>query len=120
MLLMLHKNLSLQGAMNLAGSMIKDAFASFCTNEKHLLEKLENRTGIIIGSVLSWIYQPDLNPHSDTQVRHIKRYIRALKDCIAGNIHWLYETELFLGKKGSEVRTFGWVFVDSQAPTASP
>jgi hypothetical protein len=115
---MFHKNLSMQGAMNLAGSMIKEAFACFCANEKRLLDNLENRTAV--GGLLSWIYQPDLNPDNDTQVKLIKRYIRALKDCIAGNIHWLYETELFLGKKGSEVRTFGWVFVDSQAPTASP
>ncbi|KAF5319304.1 hypothetical protein D9619_008467 [Psilocybe cf. subviscida] len=115
MLLMLHKNLSIQGAMNLAGSMIKDAFASFCANEKRLLDNLENQP--TVRGLFSWVYRPDSNPVDDTEVKQIKRYIRALKDCIAGNIHWLYETELFLGKKGSEVRTFGWVFVDSQAPT---
>lgn len=116
MLLMLHKKLSTQGAMNFAGGMIKDAFASFCADEKCLLDDLENRPGG--GGLLSWVYKSDPSPDNDTQVKQIKRYIRALKDCIAGNIHWLYETELFLGKKGSEVRTFGWVFVDSQVPTA--
>lgn len=42
----------------------------------------------------------------------MKRYIEALKDCIIGTVDWAYETELFFGKKGAEVRAFGWVFVD--------
>ncbi|KAG1756953.1 isoprenoid synthase domain-containing protein [Suillus occidentalis] len=40
-----------------------------------------------------------------------KRYVRGLRDCIAGSVNWLYETERYLGTKGNEVRAFGWVFV---------
>lgn len=41
----------------------------------------------------------------------IRRYLRGLRDWIAGFVNWLYETQLFLGEKGNEVRTFGWVFI---------
>ncbi|KAG2031011.1 terpenoid synthase [Suillus americanus] len=40
-----------------------------------------------------------------------RRYVRGLRDCIAGSVNWLYETERYLGTKGNEVRAFGWVFV---------
>jgi hypothetical protein len=40
-----------------------------------------------------------------------RRYVRGLRDCIAGSVNWLYETERYLGTKGNEFRAFGWVFV---------
>jgi hypothetical protein len=39
-----------------------------------------------------------------------RRDERGLRDCIAGSVNWLYETERYLGTKGNEVRAFGWVF----------
>ena len=39
------------------------------------------------------------------------RYIQTLKDYIVASIHWGYETELYFGQKGDEVRSFGWVFL---------
>ncbi|KAJ7235640.1 hypothetical protein B0H12DRAFT_1191293 [Mycena haematopus] len=40
-----------------------------------------------------------------------KLYLRGLKDCIVGTLNWGYETELYFGSKGDEVRQFGWVFL---------
>ncbi|KNZ79049.1 Epi-isozizaene synthase [Termitomyces sp. J132] len=91
--LMTHKNLSLQGAVNLAGSMIKEMFDSFVEIEKALL-------GL---------------PRSSQTIksRDISSCVRTLKDYIVGTINWAYETELYFGKKGEEIRTFGWVFLNS-------
>lgn len=40
-------------------------------------------------------------------------YIYVLRDYISGNVHWFYETELYFGTKGEEVKAFGWVFLNS-------
>lgn len=108
--LMHHKSLSLQGAMNLSGNMIKDAFASFCTLEHTLLESLDPKP------ILRWTWRtaPE-EPPKPLLVESVKTYIQTLKDCIAGTIHWVYETELFFETKGGEIRMFGWVFTD-QSP----
>ncbi|KAF9653590.1 hypothetical protein BDM02DRAFT_3182601 [Thelephora ganbajun] len=34
----------------------------------------------------------------------------AMRDCIAGFIHWIYESERYFGKRYEEVSKFGWVF----------
>jgi len=120
-ILMTHNHLSIQGAMNLAGSMIKDAFSSFCTLENDLMESLQPAQSILfsLSSLFEWkinTKRPEpsyslTNPNNDAaKLEDVKRYIQALKDCIAGSVHWVYETELFFGKKGGEVRSFGWVF----------
>ncbi|KAF8962913.1 isoprenoid synthase domain-containing protein [Flammula alnicola] len=120
--LMFHKNLSVQGAMKLSGNMVRDAFGSFCKSEQNILDSLTSPNKSMAFPILSWVWKPLA---SDAVARdeeasvvgdNVRRYIRALKDCIAGTIHWAYETELFFGKKGGEVRTFGWVFVD-QVPS---
>ncbi|KAJ7711994.1 hypothetical protein B0H16DRAFT_1626674 [Mycena metata] len=41
-------------------------------------------------------------------------YLRGLKDCIVGTLNWSYETELYFGAKGDEVRQFGWVFLKTK------
>jgi len=54
----------------------------------------------------------ELTPDAVTQHRaDIAHYARALIDMIVGTIHWGYETELYFGQKGDEVRSFGWVFL---------
>lgn len=35
----------------------------------------------------------------------------AMRDCIAGFIHWVYEGERYFGKQYEEVAKFGWVFM---------
>lgn len=37
----------------------------------------------------------------------------AMRDCITGFIHWLYEGERYFGKHYEEVAKFGWVFMDT-------
>lgn len=34
----------------------------------------------------------------------------AMRDCIGGFIHWIYEGERYFGKRYEEVATFGWIF----------
>lgn len=121
-ILMHHKNLSLQGAVNLAGTMIKDAFATFCLLERSLSENVDPKSTIGL-PVLSWVWTSlasSGNSSSET-VSHetlttVRDYITRLKDCIVGTLNWLYETELYFGNKGSEIRTFGWVFVGPITP----
>ena len=36
-----------------------------------------------------------------------------MRDCIAGFIHWIYESERYFGKRYEEVGKFGWVFTDT-------
>lgn len=42
----------------------------------------------------------------------------AMRDCIAGFIHWVYESERYFGKRYEEVAKFGWVFMDTTAMNA--
>ncbi|KIM43971.1 hypothetical protein M413DRAFT_443041 [Hebeloma cylindrosporum] len=118
-ILMLHKNLSVQGAMNLCGNMVKDSFISFSSFERALLA-LFDPDGSLKFPVFSWMWKsimPDASSveEAETMLKIVKRYIQALKDYIIGIINWVYETELFFGKRGGEIRAFGWVFAD-QSP----
>ena len=121
-ILMLHKNLSVQGAMNLCGNMIKDAFTSFSSFEHALLALFDPERSLKL-PVLSWMWKsvvPDAmsGEEAAAMLKIVKRYIQALKDYIIGIINWVYETELFFGKRGGEIRAFGWVFAD-QIPLIS-
>jgi hypothetical protein len=114
-----HKNLSLQGAVNLAGNMIKEAFATFCSLERSLLESVNPKSAIGL-PILSWVWTsitPTDNNRSPDTVNNetlaaVQDYITRLKDYMVGTVNWLYETELYFGKKGNEIRTFGWVFIN--------
>ncbi|KAF8151522.1 isoprenoid synthase domain-containing protein [Crassisporium funariophilum] len=117
--LMAHKSLSVQGAVNVSGNMIKTAFASFCGAEQALLEILSSNDSLGI-PVLSWVWSSFAPGTSPDPVREkvlddTRSYVTALKDCVIGTINWAYETELYFGKKGGEMRTFGWVFINSAA-----
>lgn len=109
--------------MNLAGNMIKEAFTSFCELETDLLESMRPKPSLVSALFSffdrNWSGQTttpeegyDESETNERKLEKVKRYIQALKDCIVGSTHWLYETELFFGKKGAEVRTFGWVFAN--------
>jgi len=37
----------------------------------------------------------------------------AMRDCIAGFTHWIYEGERYFGKRYEEVAKFGWIFTDT-------
>ncbi|KAF9559391.1 terpenoid synthase [Agrocybe pediades] len=118
--LMAQKNLSVQGAINLAGNMIRESVAAFFATERAILESM-NPQKPTNGRVFSWIKsfftgstqtEPMSNEEAKAKQVVVERYIQVLKDSIIGVTHWLYETELFFGKKGAEIRTFGWVFID--------
>ena len=109
--------------MNLAGNMIKEAFTSFCELENELLELMQPKPSLVsaLFSFFDRNWSGRTTPNTEEEcddtkterkLEQVKRYIQALKDCIVGSTHWLYETELFFGKKGAEVRTFGWVFAN--------
>jgi malonyl CoA-acyl carrier protein transacylase len=127
---MTYNHLSIQGAMYLAGNMIKDAFTSFSALEVDLLSAIQPRPIVhpLFLSLFKWSWKggsseasyldtnnDEIKAQTADQRREedVKRYIQALKDCIVGSVHWVYETELFFGKKGGEVRTFGWVFANT-------
>jgi len=116
---MAQRNLSIQGAINQAGNMIKEAMASFYATERALLESLDPQkpsNNRVFSWLISFFSAPETTPvpfGEEKATREVvERYIQVLKDCIVGVMHWLYETELFFGKKGAEIRTFGWVFID--------
>ncbi|KAF8229233.1 terpenoid synthase [Tricholoma matsutake] len=101
-ILMTHNGLSIQGALNLAGIYIKDLFDLFVVNERMLLGA-----------------QTPHHERDHASLGDITSYAQALRDCVAGTINWVYETELYFGKKGEEIRTFGWVFLDQISPPHS-
>lgn len=37
----------------------------------------------------------------------------AMRDCVVGFIHWIYEGERYFGKRHEEVAEFGWIFTDA-------
>ncbi|KAF9488046.1 hypothetical protein BDN71DRAFT_1457806 [Pleurotus eryngii] len=41
----------------------------------------------------------------------MRSYVNGLRDCVVGYIHWLYETEIYFGQLGDEVRATGWTFL---------
>lgn len=150
-LLTRHKNLSVQGAMNYSGGMIREALEELQRLEAGLLPGTLGGSptdssaswgwfglGGLVKSAVGlndhprphWKFLVDVpmdyeyfdegpdDPLVDlTQEQlarknaKIARYITAMKDWIIGTIHWGYETGLYFGQKGDEVRSFGWVFL---------
>ncbi|GBE86093.1 terpenoid synthase [Sparassis crispa] len=87
--LMPQKGLAAQGAVNAAAQLVKATAASFLANERTVLR----------------------SSSSGATDADIRRFMLGLRDCVAGAVHWLYETERFFGESGEDVRTFGWVFL---------
>lgn len=85
---MRERNARFECAVSSAGMLVKQSVDAFVATEEALLSVPEFA--------------------ADGEVR---RYLRGLHDWLAGFVNWLYETQLFLGDKGNEVRAFGWVFI---------
>jgi hypothetical protein len=105
------KGVVLQGAINYAFTLIEQSFRNFLTAESAL--SLQQPT-----SPSTWTWNPlSRKQPSSAAPEHVpltldsKLYLQGLKDCIVGNLNWSYETELYFGSKGNEVRQFGWVFL---------
>ena len=114
-----HKNISLQGAVNLAGN----AFVTFCSLELASKEGWLQK-GTIVLHVFPWVWTslvPSCNNKlssetvSNKTLTAVQDYITRLKDCIVGTVNWLYEPELYFGKKESEISKFRWVFINAIA-----
>ncbi|KAG0696610.1 isoprenoid synthase domain-containing protein [Suillus ampliporus] len=88
--LMKERKCSFGSALAYAGTLVKQSAEAFLASEREFAASVD----------------PAMNVNDDT-----RRYVRGLRDCIAGTVNWLYETERYLGTKGNEVRAFGWVFV---------
>ena len=93
--------------MNLADNLIKDAFAKFCSLEHTLLESVDPKERCQYTAHLSWIWTflfPSETVSKNETLIAVQNYITRLKDC---TVNWLYEIELYYGKTGGEIRTFG-------------
>ena len=101
------QTLSTQGALNLCGTLIKEKFDTFLSLEMTILSP---RTA---PSLMSWLFSSAVQSQT-VQMAETTRFSRAMRDAIIGCIHWSYESEVFFGKKGAQVRTFGWVFIGDQ------
>ncbi|KAF7305466.1 hypothetical protein HMN09_00799300 [Mycena chlorophos] len=99
------KGVSVQGAMNYAFSHVQRAF-----------QDLQAALGPVgpepASSAWDWLTTSRKTATSSPIVDDETRlYVRGLQDCIAGSLNWAYETELFFGTKGDDVRQYGWVFL---------
>lgn len=117
--------------MNMCGGMVRarvDDFRSAAESLQALLAPPEPTSTAL--PMLSWVWgKSDSEKGKTGQVeegererarKEAERYVRALEDCVAGGVHWLYETPLFFGAQGAEIRAFGWVFANEPAPATAP
>ncbi|KAG6333344.1 hypothetical protein ID866_5750 [Astraeus odoratus] len=91
------EKLSLEDALTRAGTVVKERVDAFLDVEHTFLQSLED---------------------GHESINDVQSYVQGLRDWVSGFVNWLYETERYLGKKGSEVRAFGWVFLpDAASPS---
>ena len=127
------RGLAVQGAMNAGGGMVRARVDDFRASAERLHALLAPHPPASAAlPVLSWVFggstkagQGNAGLGEERVGERTKedtlRYVRALEDCVAGGVQWLYETSLFFGAQGAEIRAFGWVFADEPvpAPTAA-
>ncbi|KAK7055942.1 isoprenoid synthase domain-containing protein [Favolaschia claudopus] len=125
-----HEGVSVQGAINRAYALIELASRNFVAEE----ERYTKRHASPSSSPTAWVWNPlggkgdgvaarDINKEkgNEGRARDSQLYMQGLKDCIVGTLNWSYETELFFGSKGDEIRQFGWVFLrDREVGDAAP
>ncbi|KAJ7140085.1 isoprenoid synthase domain-containing protein [Mycena crocata] len=114
---------SAQGAIGAAFALIRQSFQTFEATESALLS-LEQPSSE--SSTSAWVWNPlarlksppakspGTSPEATPTTPDSKLYLAGLKDVIVGTLNWGYETELYLGLKGDEVRQFGWVFLKAR------
>ncbi|KAJ7485042.1 isoprenoid synthase domain-containing protein [Mycena galericulata] len=110
------KGVAVQGAINCAFALVERAFQTFAAAEAALQPVQVQSPG---PGPSAWTWNPlsrkqqpsEETPSQPTLSSDSKLYLRGLKDCIVGTLNWSYETELYFGSKGDEVRQFGWVFL---------
>jgi hypothetical protein len=101
---------SVQSAVNFAAKLVKQTIDTFITTEQLLPISFSHPAGYSRSP--AWSSRPlPFHPWDRNGERDIRLYIQGVRDCVAAFVNWMYETELFFGKKGSEVRSFGWIFL---------
>ncbi|KAF8168667.1 hypothetical protein K438DRAFT_1983809 [Mycena galopus ATCC 62051] len=109
-----HRGVSFQGGLNQTFPIIEQALQTFLSAESALQAPATVQT---TNSLWAWIpplsrKEPSATPPAQVMLSpDSKLYLRGLKDCIVGTLNWGYDTELYFGSKGDEVRQFGWVFL---------
>ncbi|KAJ6558301.1 hypothetical protein B0H19DRAFT_1070826 [Mycena capillaripes] len=108
------RGVSIQGAINYAFSLIDQSFRNFIAAEAALVvdEPVLNQ------ATPGWAWNPlSRKQASAVTLEHVtstddsRLYLHGLKDCVVGTLNWSYETELYFGSKGDEIRQFGWLFL---------
>ncbi|KIL60790.1 hypothetical protein M378DRAFT_187717 [Amanita muscaria Koide BX008] len=129
---MLFKHVSVQGATNMVVKLVRDKIREFLEIEqalRNLIDESKRASGLgswiksslssLIAGNSQVVDNPVIDslsmlPRNDRSARLIGQliaYTQVLRDYIAGNIHWFYETELYFGTKGEHVREFRWIFL---------
>lgn len=104
----------MQGAINCAFALIERAFQNFLAAESALSQESPAQSPVTPAwtwNLLSRRQPSEETPGQPRLSSDSQLYLRGLKDCIVGTLNWSYETELYFGSKGDEVRQFGWVFL---------
>jgi Terpene synthase family 2, C-terminal metal binding len=89
-ILISERHLSVQTAIHCAGNMVMQSIDAFLATERFI---------------------PVMNSLDVPLADDVRLYIQGLRDIIVGSIHWNYETELYFGSKGDEVRRLRWTFL---------
>ncbi|KAJ7472059.1 isoprenoid synthase domain-containing protein [Mycena latifolia] len=108
------KGLSVQSAINSAYALIESSFRNFLTVESAVFLARSPPSPVTPSwtwNLLSRKEPPVTTPGQPPPDPDAKLYVQGLKDGIVGTINWSYETELYFGVKGDEIRQFGWVFL---------
>lgn len=118
-LLMEHQRITLQYGLQSTETLIQEALRQFLASEQKLFPQpqdnphttpLWSRLWPTSATPLSRLQAPMENLDEKT-VADVHRYIQGMKDVMVGTVNWGYETEMYFGTKGEDVRTFGWVFL---------
>ncbi|KAJ7102908.1 isoprenoid synthase domain-containing protein [Mycena epipterygia] len=106
------RGVSVQVAINAAFALVEQSFQNFLAAESTLFLGQDPAPSARLWSPLSRMQPPvQRELPADSKI-----YLHGLKDCIVGTLNWSYETELYFGSKGDEVRQFGWVFLRVKEP----
>ncbi|KAF8632723.1 hypothetical protein AX15_001720 [Amanita polypyramis BW_CC] len=93
------RNSTYSWIMNSLESFAKSITSHTGAGDQHLMPLIKSLTSLRPSAVLSEL------------IGDLDAYLHVLRDYISGNVHWFYETELYFGAKGEEVKAFGWVFL---------
>ncbi|KAJ8075495.1 hypothetical protein PM082_021125 [Marasmius tenuissimus] len=132
-LLISQQGLSIQGAVNLAGTMASERIQAFTTLEAELWARHSPPSespaepSTWFSTIMGYFYpapparSPSIVEEWDTGTSNdVSLFMQGLKDCMVGSLNWAFESEMFFGQKGAAIRSFGWVFLLPPEGSATP